>query len=176
MPIEKLILVDPDDKPIGEIEKLLAHQYGMLHRAFSVFIFRKQKGLIQCLLQQRAKDKYHAALLWTNACCSHPHPNEDTLTSALARLQFEMGIEASLKEVGQFHYIAQFDNGLTENELDHVFVGFYDGEVIYNPEEVQDFAWIDIDALQISLKNTPNRYTPWFHEALKIALTGVGLE
>lgn len=168
---EHIILVDPDDNQIGTIEKILAHEYGMLHRAFSVFVFRKQSDKLECLLQQRSIKKYHAGGLWTNTCCSHPHTGESILESAAKRLQFEMGFQVPLKEVGTFHYIAQFDNGLTENELDHVLIGYYDNNrIAANPDEVDDFKWVDVASLQNLLINNAAAYTPWFQQALEIAL------
>lgn len=168
---EDIILVDPKDNQIGTIEKILAHEYGMLHRAFSIFLFRKRFEKLECLLQQRSTKKYHAAGLWTNTCCSHPHPGESLIESAEKRLQFEMGIQAPLNEVGTFHYIAQFDNGLTENELDHVIIGYYDyDDIPVNPDEVADFEWIEVNELQRKLANDAKTYTPWFQQALEIAL------
>lgn len=171
---EDIILVDPDDNQIGTIEKILAHQYGMLHRAFSVFVFRKQAGNLECLLQQRSTKKYHAGGLWTNTCCSHPHSGESILESAEKRLHFEMGFQVTLKKVGTFHYIAQFDNGLTENELDHVLVGYYDNnDISANPDEVDDFKWVNVTALQTMLAYDATGFTPWFQQALIIALESV---
>ncbi len=168
---ENIILVDPEDRKIGEIEKILAHEYAMLHRAFSVFIFRKRHGKLQLLLQQRSKKKYHGGGLWTNTCCSHPHPGEDTLKSAEKRLKDEMGIKANLTELGKFHYVAQFDNGLTENEIDHVLVGTYEAdEIPINSNEVENYQWIDVDTLKQELATNPTKYTPWFKQALELAL------
>ncbi len=171
---EMIILVDPRDRKIGEIEKILAHEYAMLHRAFSVFIFRQRNGVLELLLQQRSKEKYHAGGLWTNTCCSHPHPGETVRMSAEKRLQEEMGIKAKLREVGKFHYVAQFDNGLTENEIDHVFIGMYQNddeqEIPINPKEVESYEWMDIQTLQKQLALHPKKYTPWFKPALELAL------
>lgn len=169
---EKVILVDPHDRKIGELEKVAAHRYGMLHRAFSVFIFRQTEGVWQLLLQQRSWTKYLAAGLWTNTCCSHPRPGEMLKTAAERRLHWEMGIKAKLQEVGTFHYVAPFDNGLTENEIDHVFIGRYDPqqEITLHPEEVECSLWVDLDALSASLRADPKKYTPWFKPALELAL------
>lgn len=168
---ENIILVDPEDNQIGTIEKILAHEYGMLHRAFSVFLFRKRFEKLECLLQQRSIHKYHAGGLWTNACCSHPHIGETIIESAEKRLQFEMGIQATLIEIGCFHYIAQFDNGLTENEMDHVLIGYFDSDdILVNPDEVDDFKWVEVTALQHLLASDAKVYTPWFQQALEIAL------
>src|ERR1700722_18026522 len=117
---EKIILVNPMDKKIGMIEKIIGHRYAMLHRAFSILIFRRKNGKVETLLQQRSKKKYHAGGLWTNTCCSHPHPGEKILISARKRLKEEMGIDVKLKAIGKFHYVAPLDHGMTENEIDHV--------------------------------------------------------
>lgn len=168
-----VVLVDENDQPIGEMEKLEAHQKGELHRAFSVFIFSNDENP-KLLLQQRAKDKYHCAGLWTNTCCSHPAPGEDVEVAAQRRLAFEMGISADLHPVGHFTYKATFDNGLTEHELDHVFIGFMDREerVRFNKEEVQDYQWIDLESLEDWCAEKPELFTPWFKKAYEIAREG----
>lgn len=171
MKVEQIILVDPSDQQIGEIEKHLCHQFGMLHRAFSVFIFREKEGQLQTLLQQRSDNKYHGRNLWTNACCSHPHTGEDITQSAQTRLKKEMGIDISLKEVGKFHYIAVLDHGMTENEIDHVFIGIYDRDNIsFDASEVKNFQWVSTEQLKVDLKNDPKKYTPWLKQAFEIAL------
>ncbi len=136
---ELVVLVDENDKPVGTEEKLKAHQDGKLHRAFSVFIFNSQK---QLLLQRRALSKYHSAGLWTNTCCSHPRPEESVLASAHRRLQEEMGFDCELKEIFNFKYKADFDNGLVEHEFDHVIIGYHDQNPISNPNEVDSYKWI----------------------------------
>lgn len=168
--LKNVILVDPDDKVIGVSEKIKAHRFGMLHRAFSIFIFRQHNNQIELLLQQRAFDKYHSAGLWTNTCCGHPEPHENTLVAARLRLNEEMGINTSLQEIGLFHYIAPFSNGLIENEIDHVIVGVYDGELLVNPSEVAAYNWIDLIKLQQDLALDPLKYTVWFSKALQIIL------
>ncbi len=168
---EKIILVDPDDKQIGEIEKMRAHEFGMLHRAFSVIIFRSHDSQLQTLIQQRSKQKYHGGGLWTNTCCSHPHVGEEIKAAAENRLANEMGIHVSLTQVGVFHYIAKMDQGLTENEIDHVFVGTFDADTIpFNPAEVENVEWVEVTSLLHKLEKNPQDYTPWFKEALEIAL------
>jgi isopentenyl-diphosphate delta-isomerase type 1 len=171
-----VILVDPNDHKIGQIEKILAHQYAMLHRAFSVFLFRKRKNRIEVLLQQRSKAKYHSGGLWTNTCCSHPRPGEKILSSAKKRLKHEMGIETKLKEIGKFHYIAQFANNLVENEIDHILIGIYEEEKIpVNPEEVESYKWKEVSALKKEVKKNPKAFTPWLKQALEIALENIHL-
>jgi isopentenyl-diphosphate delta-isomerase len=141
---EQVILVDEHDHPLGTAEKLQAHQEGLCHRAFSVFILRINHAKnVEILLQQRAGTKYHSPLLWTNTCCSHPRPNEDIIAAGQRRLKEEMGIEADLESLGRFHYIAHFTNGLTENEVDHVLVGYcQDDEFHPNQNEVEAYRWI----------------------------------
>ena len=116
----KVVLVDETDLETGTMEKMEAHLLGVLHRAFSIFIFNS-KG--EFLLQQRAQGKYHNGGLWTNTCCSHPNPGEDILKAASRRLSEEMGFQTSLSPAFTFIYKASFDNGLTEHEFDHVFTG-----------------------------------------------------
>lgn len=161
---EKVILVDESDNVVGEMEKLEAHRAGKLHRAFSVFIFNRKKEL---LLQQRALTKYHSPGLWTNTCCSHPRPGEDTLSAAKRRLKEEMGIETKLDHVGEFIYKTSFDNGLTEHEFDHVFFGEYPDNPNINKDEANDFKWVKIEEVKKSLSSNPENYTYWFRVAVE---------
>lgn len=154
-----VILVDESDTPVGTMEKMEVHQKALLHRAFSVFIFN-QNG--EMLLQQRAAGKYHSAGLWTNACCSHPAPGSDTKTAASKRLQEELGFTTPLKESFNFIYNAPFDNGLTEHEFDHVFIGTYDGEILPNPAEVSAYAYLPVSEIQDAILTQPDKYTVWF--------------
>jgi isopentenyl-diphosphate Delta-isomerase len=157
--LDKLILVDENDMPIGTIEKMEAHQKALLHRAFSVFIFNT-KG--EMLLQQRALDKYHSGGLWTNACCSHPYDGQQTQEAAEKRLQEEMGFTTTLTKVFDFIYKAPFDNGLTEHEYDHVFTGTYNGAIVPDKSEVEDFSFMSMDVIKESLQLHPEKYTVWF--------------
>lgn len=156
---ENVILVNEQDEAIGTMEKLEAHQKGLLHRAISVFIFDSQGRL---LLQQRAAHKYHSAGLWTNTCCSHPAPGELTLDAAHRRLEEEMGMRVPLTFAFTFHYLAAFDNGLTEHELDHVFVGYTDEPPIPNPTEVAAYRWADRMTIDQENSKNPEAYTAWF--------------
>ena len=166
---EHVILVDQDDNPTGTAEKLAAHEQGLRHRAFSVFVFRQQVTL-EVLLQQRANTKYHSPGLWTNTCCSHPRPGEDILQAGQRRLQEEMGISAILSFAGKFHYIAHFSNGLTENEIDYVLTAPLDHSIFQvNPAEAQDYRWVSLPKLQQELAEQPDKFTPWFKQALVIA-------
>ncbi len=162
MDIQHVILVNKNDEQVGIAEKMEAHRQGLLHRAFSVFIFNS-KG--EMLLQQRALKKYHSGGLWTNACCSHPKPGDDTLSAAMIRLREEMGFETNLEKIFDFVYKAEFDNGLTEHEFDHVFAGEYDGKIDFNKEEVMDYCYKDIPEIQESLLTHPGKYTAWFQLA-----------
>jgi len=154
-----VILVDENDQPIGTMEKIEAHEKAVLHRAFSVFIIN-QKGEI--MLQQRAWHKYHSPLLWTNTCCSHQRVGETNLEAGKRRLQEEMGFEVSLKELFHFIYKAPFDNGLTEHELDHVMIGYYNEEPNINPEEVESWKWMGIEDIRKDMTENPEIYTVWF--------------
>ena len=152
-------LVDDQDNPIGVMEKILAHQKGELHRALSVLILNSNNEL---LLQRRALGKYHSPGLWTNTCCSHPYPGEDSFEAAKRRLQEEMGMSADLNFVFKFQYKCDFDNGLIEHELDHVFIGVTDDTPHINTDEAMAFSWVSIEDLEESMKKTPNDYTFWF--------------
>ena len=163
-----VILVDEKDVPIGVMEKIEAHQKALLHRAFSVFIFNS-KG--EMLLQKRAQNKYHSPSLWTNACCSHPAPGEPTLIAATKRLKEEMGFTTGLEKAFDFIYKAPFDNGLTEHEFDHVFIGTYDNAIIPCVEEVSDYCYMAISAIEDSLRSHPQKYTEWFKIAFPKLLT-----
>src|SRR6478735_5531984 len=157
-----VILVDAADRPIGQMEKMEAHQLGLMHRAFSVFIFNNAGDM---LLQQRALVKYHSGGLWTNACCSHPRPGEKTDQAAQRRLFEELGFTTGLKEIFDFTYTAGFENGLIENEYDHVFTGVYEAAINPVPSEVMNIAWRSLKWLSEDLARNPRSYTAWFHIA-----------
>ncbi|MFD2527211.1 isopentenyl-diphosphate Delta-isomerase [Flavihumibacter stibioxidans] len=157
-----ILLVDSNDNPVGTMEKMEAHRRGLLHRAFSVFIFNAAGDM---LLQQRALNKYHSGGLWTNACCSHPYPEEDIDSAAHRRLFEELGFSAPLKKAFSFVYRAEFDNGLTEHEFDHVFVGKYDGPIHPNQSEVNDYCYRSPEEIEASMLSHPARFTAWFHLA-----------
>jgi isopentenyl-diphosphate delta-isomerase len=156
---EFVILVDEHNNEIGLMEKLEAHQKALLHRAFSIFIINSKGEL---LLQQRALNKYHSGGLWTNTCCSHPRAKEQTIDAAHRRLKEEMGFDCELTEKFSFLYKAPFDNGLTEHELDFIFIGEFNGIPNINPQEVKDYAWMMIDDVLLDVKQFPNKYTEWF--------------
>ncbi len=170
MNTRELILVDTNDQPTGTAGKMEAHRKGLLHRAFSVFIFNA-KG--EMLLQQRAKDKYHSPGLWTNACCSHPFPGEDTREAAGRRLQEELGFNTPLQENFSFIYKADFENGLTEHEFDHVFTGIYDGAINANQMEVQQYKFTPLEEILSDVEDNPGNYTVWFKLALPALLNNL---
>ena len=157
--MEEVILVNEQDDVIGRAEKLEAHKNGLLHRAFSVFVFNDNEEL---LLQQRAHHKYHSPGLWTNTCCSHPRPDEVTIEAARRRCLEEMGIVITLKEIFSFVYKADFENGLTEHEYDHVYIGTYNKDPYINKDEVNAFKWASTSNIKKDLLANPNHYTVWF--------------
>lgn len=165
---EKIILVDQNDVALGPIEKLEAHEKGLLHRAFSVFLFNSKGEL---LIQQRSEDKYHSAGLWTNTCCSHPNYEENLLDAINRRLQEEMGMTAEVEYKFKFTYEAMLENNLTEHEIDHVYFGRSDDIPIINPQEVKNWKYIEMNELQKGLNCYPEKYTSWlkicFPEVLK---------
>lgn len=163
----KVVLVDNNDNALGEMEKLLAHQQGRLHRAFSVFVFDHSGRL---LLQQRADHKYHGAGLWTNTCCSHPQMGDDVARSALERLTYEMGMRCELNFSHSFIYQTPVENGLIENEYDYVYVGYSNEEPVINPREVQGFKWMSVDELLMDIRKNPDIYTYWFKVALPLVI------
>lgn len=160
--MEHLILVNEHDEMVGTMEKMEAHQKAMLHRAFSIFIFNS-KG--EMLIQQRAEEKYHCGGLWTNTCCSHPRPEEETVVAARRRLQEELGFTTPLKKVFDFVYKAPFTNGLTEYEFDHVFFGEYEGDLRPDPKEVAAVRYLSVNTIRSMMEEEPTQFTPWFHIA-----------
>lgn len=156
---EKVILVDENDRQIGLMPKMEAHEKALLHRAFSVFILNEKNEI---MLQQRAAKKYHSPLLWTNTTCSHQREGETNLQAGNRRLMEEMGIQAELKELFSFIYKAPFDNGLTEHELDHVMIGYYNEAPNINREEAENWKWMGIDAVKSDINANPDIYTVWF--------------
>jgi isopentenyl-diphosphate delta-isomerase len=163
---DKVILVDENDEEIGSEEKLEAHRTGKLHRAFSIFAFNS-KG--EMLLHKRARTKYHSGGMWSNTCCSHPRVGELLEEAVHRRLVEEMGFNCDLKEA--FHFIYKAEVGtLTEHELDHVFVGKYDGEVTPDPNEIEDYEWVTIESLREDMRKYPEAYTEWFKIALEDAI------
>jgi isopentenyl-diphosphate Delta-isomerase len=155
----EVILVDEHDVAYGSMEKMEAHQKAMLHRAFSIFIFN---GKGELLLQKRALEKYHSGGLWTNTCCGHPLANQLTLEAAITRLQEEMGFTTTIEKAFDFIYKTSFENGLTEHEFDHVFIGNYDGDIIPNPSEVSNYKFLPIEEIKKEFMLNPAHYSAWF--------------
>lgn len=156
---EQVILVNERDEPIGLMNKMEAHEKAVLHRAFSVFVLNEKN---EVMLQQRAHHKYHSPLLWTNTCCSHQRAGETNIEAGKRRLFEEMGFQTNLKELFHFIYKAPFDNGLSEHELDHVMIGYYNEAPIINPEEVENWKWMSIEAIKEDMILNPDTYTVWF--------------
>ena len=156
---EQVILVNEQDEPIGLMNKMEAHEKAVLHRAFSVFVLNDKN---EVMLQQRAHHKYYSPLLWTNTCCSHQRAGETNIEAGKRRLFEEMGFETELKELFHFIYKAPFDNGLTEHELDHVMIGYYNDAPVINLDEVESWKWMPIEAIKDDMLANPNSYTVWF--------------
>lgn len=168
----KVVLVDIEDNAIGEMEKLLAHQQGELHRAFSVFIFNDEGAL---LLQKRAAHKYHGGGLWTNTCCSHPQWSEDITISAVERLDYEMGIKCDLKLIYSFIYNEPVENNLIEHELDYVFIGQTNQNPVLNKDEASDYKWMKTTEILSDINENPSHYTVWFKQAFPELLSKIEL-
>lgn len=163
MGVENIALVDENDNQIGFEEKILTHKKGLLHRAFSIFVFNSKGEL---LLQKRNKEKYHSGGLWTNTCCSHQREDEKLIEAAHRRLNEEMGFDCELNEQFVFKYKTTFKD-LFENEIDHVLIGKYDKSPKPNPDEVEDWKWANIEELKEDVEKNPDSYTYWFKIALK---------
>ncbi|WP_412060155.1 isopentenyl-diphosphate Delta-isomerase [Rubrivirga sp. IMCC45206] len=170
---EHVVLVDAADREIGTAEKLAVHRDGRLHRAVSVFLF---DGRGRWLLQRRADGKYHSPGLWSNTACTHPRPGEPPQAAASRRLDEEMGVRCALRPAFARVYRAELPGPepLVEHELDHVFVGRFDGEPIPAAAEVSGWRWVDAADLRSDLRANPDRYTAWFRilcdEAAEAAL------
>ena len=154
-----VILVDADDNAIGTMEKMEAHQKGVLHRALSVVVFNSRGEI---LLQKRARKKYHSGGLWTNTCCSHPLPGELMQDAAVRTLRHEMGLDLRPSFAYAFRYEAYLGADLTEHEIDHVFTAVSDKMPEINTEEVEDWKWISSDALAKDMETNPENYSSWF--------------
>jgi len=161
--MERVVLVDEQDRELGAAEKLAAHAAGKLHRAFSIFVFNSRR---QLLLQRRAQAKYHSGGLWSNTCCGHPRPGEATDAAARRRLREELNFVCELRPAFEFLYRAEFTNELIEHEYDHVFVGEFDGVVVPDEAEVEDWKWTTLDELRRDMSVRPDDYTYWLKAAL----------
>lgn len=161
---EQVVLVSEKDEILGVMDKMQAHENGILHRAFSVFLFN-DKG--EMLLQKRAADKYHSPNQWTNAVCSHPRMGETYMEAAQRRLKEELGIETPITYRFNFLYKADVGQNLWEHELDHVFTGNFEGAFKLNEEEVSEVRYISIDELDKEMSANPENFTEWFKIILK---------
>lgn len=168
---DHVILVNGDDDELGTAGKMAAHVSGELHRAVSVFVF---DGRGRVMLQKRAAAKYHSGGLWSNTCCSHPRPNETVDDAARRRLREEMGIDCELEKMFSFVYRASLGNGLIEHEYDHVFFGTYDGSPELNPDEAEDWTWMEMDALSADVRERPQAYSFWLAACLDEVISRVG--
>lgn len=172
--IEKLLipLVDDEDRIIGYESKEVVHQKGLLHRAFSIFIYRDLGNTRKFLLQQRSAIKYHCANLWSNTCCSHPYWDELSMKdNAKQRLEEEFGFICPLQKIGSFKYHANLSNHLIEHEIDHIFIGDYierTGEINPNPKEIQKYEWLTKEEIIEELQQYPSKFTPWFENAFSL--------
>jgi isopentenyl-diphosphate delta-isomerase len=165
---EMLILVDENDNEIGYEEKVACHLgEGKLHRAFSIFIFNDKNEM---LIQKRSDEKMLWPGYWANSCCSHPRKGESLEGATHRRLKEELGFDCELKEIFSFNYHAKFKNIGSEKEIDHVFIGRYNGPVKPNPKEVKDWKWIGIEELKNDIKENSEKYAPWFKIALERVL------
>ncbi len=161
---ELVTLVNEQDEQVGTMEKLSAHQEGSLHRALSVVVYNEAGEM---LIQKRAGSKYHSPSLWSNACCSHPRPNELTSEAVARRLQEEIGLTCETHFSHKFIYKVDFENGLIEHELDHVFVGKTDQLPILNPEEASEYRFVPVPILKNEMVENPESFTFWFHLIMK---------
>jgi isopentenyl-diphosphate delta-isomerase len=160
---ELVILVDERDESVGTMEKMEAHKKGALHRAFSVFVMNKQGEM---LIQQRAVEKYHSGGLWSNACCSHPAPGEETMDAAHRRLKEEMGFDCELRQLFSLTYKQEVGKGLIEHEIDHIYVGQYEGQPSINPKEVKSYQYVDMREVDRWMLEKPEEFTSWFRLAI----------
>ena len=173
MNINQVVLVDEDDSEIGVMEKMEAHEKGLLHRAFSIFLFN-DKG--EMMLQRRALSKYHSPGLWTNTCCSHPMHGETLEMAAERRLQEEMGMACTMRKEFHFIYRADLDNNLIEHEFDHVFFGVTNQHPVICEQEVCDWKWMAVHDVYIDVQINPTHYTEWFKIALPEVMAHVKLK
>jgi isopentenyl-diphosphate delta-isomerase len=163
---EQIVLIDENDVATGSADKIQAHRQGLLHRAFTIFVFNDKS---QLLLQQRAMGKYHSGGLWTNTCCGHPRPGETTKDGAQRRLREEFGFTCALNKFSTFRYQTEFQNGLKENEITHLFFGRYNDKPQPDPLEIENWKWLSIDNLIQDIKRQPDNYTYWFKAIMNYA-------
>jgi isopentenyl-diphosphate Delta-isomerase len=162
--MEEVVLVDEQDNEAGTMEKMEAHQKGLLHRAISVIVFNSQGKI---LLQQRAMHKYHSPGLWSNTCCSHPRPGETVINAAMRRLTEEMGISCNLEVKNRFIYKVELSENITEHELDYILTGYTDEKPVINKDEVLNYRYMSLADLSIDMQAHPGKYTFWFNEMIR---------
>ncbi len=171
---DMLVLVDGLDRETGTATKLRAHAEGLLHRAFSVVVWRRgEGGQIELLLSRRATGKYHSAGLWANSCCSHPRAGEGLAQAAARRCREELGIAldaCAFDEIGAFAYRAEFAGGLSEYEYDHVFLAEFDEEPAPDPAEISGVRWMGVRELAAELAEHPERFAVWAFTVLPMAM------
>ena len=164
---DQIIVVDYDDNEIGIGEKIEVHKKGLLHRAFSVFLVKGSK----ILLQKRNMTKYHSGGKITNSCCSHPRVGETTQAAAERRVTEELGVmQTKLNEIGHIIYRCDFGTGITEYEYDHIYIGFYDGQVVPDKNEIEEVFWEEIDLIKTDVAEHPEKFTCWFISAFTVLL------
>jgi len=168
--MDQIVLVDKNDHVIGQMGKMEGHQTGALHRAFSVLIFNSNGEM---LIQKRSKGKYHSGGLWSNACCSHPRPGEKMEDAVSRRLQEELNIQLKPNFSHKFIYKVKFPNNLIEHELDHVYIGTFDGDPVANKEEIEEWKYISTQDLKRDIEENPSNYSHWFkiilsHEMIEV--------
>ena len=174
---EYVVLVDEQDNELGFEEKMTAHRRGLCHRAFSIMIFRNSRGRIEGCMQRRSPDKYHCGGLWSNTCCSHPRRSENLESAAHRRLWEEMGMKCELFHVGKFHYLSHLENGLIENEVDHVFIGLaHVDRPAFDKSEIAETAWWPLEAVEKRLQREAAAFTPWFTKVFELATGDAGLK
>jgi isopentenyl-diphosphate Delta-isomerase len=164
---DKVTLVNEADEILGVADKIQAHENGALHRAFSIFVFNSAGEL---LIQKRASMKYHSANLWSNTCCGHPGPDESAENGAHRRLKEELGFDCYLRLAFSFTYRAYLGANLFEHEYDHVFVGVSDQQPSPNPNEVNDWMWVNPKMLMTDIEKHTERYTCWLKLSLERTL------
>lgn len=158
-PNDVLILVDSQDRDLGFLSKEECHRgRGVLHRAFSVFLFNAAGDV---LLQQRSAQKPLWPLYWSNSCCSHPRRGETVDEAAPRRVREELGIGCTLRYLYKFEYEAPFRNVGSEHELCHVYTGTVSGEPCSNPDEIAAVRFVSPAALTREVAEHPDRFTPW---------------
>ena len=159
---DEIILVNMNDDEIGCCEKMEAHRIPALHRAFSVFLYKRTGKKLHMLLQKRAEGKYHSGGLWTKACCSHPRRGETLAEAVPRRMAEELGIVAEVTEEFSFTYFHRFSENCAEFEFDHVFTGKWEGEVVPDPEEISEVSWMEFSDIEQRMMARPDSFSPWF--------------